>query len=126
MLKFALVLASMIGPPALPVWDGSLPPSQSVKGNYCNVARIVSRKDSAVRDGPGGQYPVVDEMPAGSQVFTCNERWEGERKQLWYGVAYASLRKPCTGALDIGLDIRLSRNCRTGWIRAEAVGVISG
>jgi hypothetical protein len=133
-LAIAGTFVALTGPVdrrSMPVWDGSLPPAESVKGNDCNVAKVVSSIRSRhllVRAGPGPAYPAVGRLRPRIVVFVCNEasgRPENGR-QHWFGLAYVGPGKPCTGATSNGLDVRRSRNCRSGWVDAHWITLISG
>lgn len=115
----------------IPVWDGTLPPPESVLGNNCNVAAVSGLRRERrllVRAGPGREYPAVASLRLGARVFVCNEATRPRRSgaREWLGVAFAASGRPCTGATAEGLDIRRSVRCRTGWISSEWVTVISG
>lgn len=110
------------------VWSGSLPPPESVMGNNCNVAavrRLAPGSRLTVRRGPGPGYAAKDHLPSGTQVFTCNEYRDAQGRR-WDGIAYRAKGKPCRGATKDGLDIPLSRGCRTGWVSSTRIEVISG
>jgi hypothetical protein len=115
---------------SVPVWSGSLPPPESVKGNYCNVAAISAKRGARVfvRSAPRQSAPIVGVVKSGMRVFTCNEAmyWKDNRHRAWLGIAYRSGGLPCSGAVADGLDIRLSTRCKTGWVDDRWVTVISG
>jgi hypothetical protein len=120
----SMLLLQSAGPPSpVPVWSGSLPPPGSVRGNFCNVAVVTGLRPSRhllVRAGPGTTYSRVDRLAAGEQVYTCNGRRE------WIGVVYRRPGFPCDGAAPQGLDIRLSTECRSGWVHRNWVEIITG
>jgi len=113
---------------SMPVWDGRLPPRESVKGNYCNVATIAAKPGARlfVRAGPGRSAAIVGMVKAGARVFTCNAvmYWKNNRHRAWVGIAYRAGGRPCSGAVPDGLDIRLSTRCETGWVNDRWVTVL--
>ena len=115
---------------SVPVWNGSLPPPESVKGNYCNVATISAKPGARifVRAAPRQSAAIVGMVKSDMRVFTCNAAmyWKDNRHRAWVGLAYRSGGLPCNGAVADGLDIRLSRRCKTGWVNDRWVTVISG
>jgi hypothetical protein len=97
--------------PKVPIWDGSLPPAGSVRGNICNLAVVKGLRSSGllqVRAGPGTRYRVMDALANGERVYTCNEHEE------WLGVAYRRPGAPCGTREGVGLDVMLTRPCRSG------------
>jgi hypothetical protein len=104
----------------VPVWGGNLAPPRSVKGNYCNVAVVKAGRRVIVRAGPGTQFGTIDALISGRTVYTCNEQG------AWVGVAYRGARRQCDGATKLGLDVRLSRHCRSGWAPKRDIDVLSG
>lgn len=128
MLKVAIVslasvalLAASRPTSVVPIWDGSLAPPASVKGELCNVAVITPGKPVSVRNGPGAGYEAGSVLVAGTPVYTCNS-W-GRR---WVGIAYPSAALPCKGALPDGIDVRLTRECESGWAPSNRVEILSG
>jgi len=126
----ALLQASLDGWRQRPVWDGTLPPAVSVRGNLCNVAVITGlpRGRVFVRNGPSQSSRPSDAIEIGTRVYVCNSAryWNDNRSREWFGIAYRSSGKPCRGATNEGLDVRLSRQCRTGWVNDQWVTVLSG
>jgi len=108
--------------PSVPVWSGSLPPASSVKGNVCNLAVVRGASGSRlnVRAGPALRFRRLDAVRAGERVYTCNERGE------WLGVAYSRPGASCSGGGDGGLDITLTRSCRSGWVHRRWVEILTG
>jgi hypothetical protein len=114
----------------IPVWSGTLPPVGSVKGNNCNVAVIGGLQGARVyvRRGPSQSFRASDAIAAGTRVYVCNSAryGRGAAGGAWLGIAYHSANKSCDGATNAGLDVRLSRQCRTGWVHERWVTVLSG
>jgi hypothetical protein len=102
----------------VPVLDGTLPPPESVKGDSCNVGRVQS--PAWVRAGPGRPYRAVDKLGRGTTVYVCNET------ALWYGIAYRGPGRECGGATLLGLNVRLSTGCRTGWVPKHTLEILTG
>lgn len=115
----------------LPVWDANLPSPESLTGNNCNVAVVRGLRHERrllVRAGPGANYPVTGSLRGGTTVFTCNEasRRPENGGRRWLGVAFAGPGKPCNEAGADGLEVRRSVHCRTGWVGADWVTILSG
>jgi len=112
------------------VWTGKLPPAGSVKGNNCNVAVIGGLQGDHVyvRQGPSRSFRASDAIAVGTRVYVCNTAryGRGSAGGAWLGIAYHSANKPCDGATKDGLDVRLSRQCSTGWVHEQWVTVLGG
>ena len=114
----------------MPVWDGTLPPADSVKGNDCNVAEVsgLPKGRIFVRERPSQSSKATDALPTGKRVFVCNSAryWRNHTSYEWLGIAYQAPGKSCSGASRRGLDVRLTRACRTGWVDGRWVTVLTG
>lgn len=108
--------------PSVPVWSGSLPPANSVRGNICNLAFVRGLGPSRlqVRAGPGRRFRSRDALRDGERVYTCNESGE------WLGVVFSRPGAPCGNQQPVGLDITLTRSCRSGWVHRRWIDIITG
>ena len=115
-------IASSSHQQVIPVWSGSLPPTESIKGNRCNtgvVRGIRPARHLLVRAGPGKAHAPTDRLTTGERIYICNE------SGVWLGVVYRRSGFPCKGAQE-GLDIRQSVKCRSGWVHRDWIEAISG
>ena len=121
-LAVLLIIAGTEAQPSVPVWSGSLPPANSVRGNICNLALVrgVGSSRLQVRAGPGRRFVRRDALRNGERVYTCNERGE------WLGVVFSRPGAPCGNQQPVGLDITLTPPCRSGWVHRRWIEIITG
>lgn len=128
MVIASLLFLASVSSEAEPIWSGKLAPPGNVKGEYCNVAVIRSKRPLIVRAGPERSFAKIASLPKDSVVYTCNER--ADRKlgydRFWVGIAYKSHGKPCAGADHQGLPIQLSAQCKTGWVERNWIETLAG
>lgn len=116
-------MLAFAGPLAVPIWSGSLPPLESVRGNLCNLAAVKKLGQSRhllVRAGSGHRFESIDRLSTGERVYTCSNRGE------WIGVAYSTPNVRCGGPGPVGLDIRRTKSCRSGWVHRDWIEVLAG
>jgi hypothetical protein len=121
-LAILMIVDGMGAQPSVPVWSGSLPPANSVKGNICNLAYVRGLGSSRlqVRNGPGRRFLRKDALRNGERVYTCNESGE------WLGVVFSRPGASCGNQQPVGLDITLTRPCGSGWVHRRWIEIVTG
>jgi hypothetical protein len=121
-LAILMIAAGMEAQPSVPVWSDSVPPAGSVRGYACNLAvvRGIGSSRLPVRVGPGRRFKRRDALREGERVYTCNERGK------WLGVVFSRPNATCGNQQPIGLDITLTRSCRSGWVHRRWIEIITG
>jgi len=108
------------GPVEMPVMvggDGVL--------DACATTAIAVGTRVEVRRGPGSAYAVVDALAPGTPLSICG----GSSDPAWRAIVY---RAPDEAALDCGVATpiatltRYAGPCRSGWVRADALGPGAG
>ncbi len=88
--------------------------------NYSKVSEIVPHGKLSVRSAPRLSAPRVDTLVDGQVVYVCDE------SIYWYKVVYGDTAGHCDQKTEGGSDIRLTKECKTGWIIKKWVDVLSG
>jgi hypothetical protein len=86
----------------------------------CNYAKIVGPRSVPVIAEADHKAQKTANLPRGSVVYVCDER--GTFVEVYFG----TLQNPCARPSPQGLDVRLARRCRSGWVRRGWVEVLSG
>ena len=103
-----------------------LEPAPSIHGNYlCNYARVRNDGPTKIRAGYSRNARVTAVLAKGTRVYVCDEARDAS-DQWWLEVFFRKPGRPCAGGTDQGLRVRLSGRCASGWVKQDAVEVISG
>ena len=94
----------------------SRPVSNTAVDNYsCNLA-VLAVSQTAVRLKPYKRSSITGTVRKTTPLYVCDE------KQAWYKIYYSGR---CS-AKSMGILFSSARKCKSGWIRRQAVRIISG
>ena len=106
---------------AVPVMVGGLADFDAC-GGLGEVRGLNSRGDGflAVRAGPDSQYPMIDRLYNGKQVFFCNNHGE------WIGIVYGEPAQDCGVSSPIPRRKPYKGPCKSGWAHRKWLFLIAG
>jgi hypothetical protein len=122
LISLLSLFLALQGSGAVPVLSDESTTPPEYRDALCNLAivRGLNGGRLSVRTGPARRFQRIDMLSDNERIYVCNE------SRSWWGVVYNRPGSPCRAPERIGLDIRLARRCRSGWVHRDWIEIITG
>jgi len=88
--------------------------------NYAKVKALGPQGGLSVRSGPSLKDRKIDILVEGQEVYICDSHLD------WDKIVYQDSSGHCARTSVHGLDVRLTKACKTGWVKDQWIDILSG